>query len=144
MKHLVLLALPLALTGCAMPVETWINPGVEATRAERTLLGCEAEARQEFPVAVQSRVSTTITLGGRFCDGPFCLGAARGVPADTRPTDVNADLRARAVDLCMREAGFTKVSVPQCPTGITPLELERHPSTTAGICLADGAFALAP
>lgn len=135
--------LPVVLAGCAMPMDAWINPGVEATRAERTLLMCEAEARQEFPVAMHTEWTSAITIGGRICDDPFCFGAARGLPT-ARQRDVNADLRARAVDLCMKEAGYTKVRVPQCPAGITPLELARHPASTAGICLTDGAFALSP
>ena len=138
-----LLAVPIVLAGCAMPIEAWINPGVEATRAERTLLNCEAEARQDFPVAMQTDLNSTITIGGRFCDDPFCFGAARGLPT-ARQRDVNADLRTRSVDLCMKEAGYTKVRVPPCPANITPLELARHPSSTNGICLTDGAFALAP
>jgi len=138
-----LLAVPIVLAGCAMPIEAWINPGVEATRAERTLLNCEAEARQDFPVAMQTDWNSTITIGGRFCDDPFCFGAARGLPT-ARQRDVNADLRTRSVDLCMKEAGYTKVRVPPCPANITPLELARHPSSTNGICLTDGAFALAP
>ena len=138
-----LLAVPIVLAGCAMPIEAWINPGVEATRAERTLLNCEAEARQDFPVAMQTDWNSTITIGGRFCDDPFCFGAARVLPT-ARQRDVNADLRTRSVDLCMKEAGYTKVRVPPCPANITPLELARHPSSTNGICLTDGAFALAP
>ena len=138
-----LLAVPIVLAGCAMPIEAWINPGVEATRAERTLLNCEAEARQDFPVAMQTDWNSTITIGGRFCDDRFCFGAARGLPT-ARQRDVNADLRTRSVDLCMKEAGYTKVLVPPCPANITPLELARHPSSTNGICLTDGAFALAP
>ena len=138
-----LLAVPIVLAGCAMPIEAWINPGVEATRAERTLLNCEAEARQDFPVAMQTDLNSTITIGVRFCDDPFCFCAARGLPT-ARQRDVNADLRTRSVDLCMKEAGYTKVRVPPCPANITPLELARHPSSTNGICLTDGAFALAP
>ena len=138
-----LLAVPIVLAGCAMPIEAWINHGVEATRAERTLLNCEAEARQDFPVAMQTDWNSTITIGGRFCDYPFCFCAARVLPT-ARQRDVNADLRTRSVDLCMKEAGYTKVRVPPCPANITPLELALHPSSTNGICLTDGAFALAP
>lgn len=139
----ILLFVPIILGGCAMPMEAWIKPGVEATRAERTLLTCEAEARQDFPVAVQTEWNGSVTIGGRFCDDPFCFGAARGLPK-ARQRDVNADLRARSVNLCMKEAGYTKVRVEQCPADITPLQLSRHPGSTNGICLVDGAFALAP
>jgi hypothetical protein len=135
--------IPLVLTGCTGPMDAWINPGVDATRAERTLLMCEAEARQDFPVAMQTEWNSAITIGGRFCNDPFCFGAARGLPT-ARQQDVNADLRKRAVDLCMKDAGYTKVQVPQCPADITPLELSQHPSSTKGICLVDGAFALKP
>ena len=138
-----LLIVPIVLAGCAVPMEAWINPGVEATRAERTLLTCEAEARRDFPVATQTEWNSSITIGGRFCDDPFCFGASRGLPT-ARQRDVNADLRARSVDLCMKEAGYSKVRVPQCPADITPLQLSRHPGSTNGICLVDGAFALSP
>lgn len=139
----ILFIVPIVLAGCAMPMEAWINPGVEATRAERTLLTCEADARQDFPVAMQTEWNSSITIGGRFCDDPFCFGAARGLPTASQ-RDVNTDLRARSVDLCMKEAGYTKVRVPQCPADITPLQLSRHPGSTNGICLVDGAFALSP
>jgi hypothetical protein len=139
MKHLILV-LPLVLAGCATQSTTWLKPGTEVTRAERTFLSCEAKARADFPVANRPVVTSSISVGGRFCDGPFCFGLARGVPNQST-ADPNRDLRNRSVALCMQDAGFTQVTVPVCRPGQDLQAITVQPATPTGLCVSGGQIA---
>ncbi|SDN32817.1 hypothetical protein SAMN05216196_101160 [Lutimaribacter pacificus] len=114
--------LPLAtaalLSACA-PLNIWYKPGVPVATAEDRLLSCRVDAAQSVPVNRQVRRTPSSLVPRRFCDkNGNCTVFYERIGGEVVVFDANERLRRQVVDRCMRNEGYTPVSLPNCPEGI--------------------------
>ncbi|MGB8815571.1 MAG: hypothetical protein WCC57_20530, partial [Paracoccaceae bacterium] len=84
------------LTGC-VPSEFFVKSGVTFDRYERDSVGCATQASQAVPTNTQ--------VGWAPYVGLYSV-------------DANAGLRGKNLEICMRDRGYQKVSIPYC-TGVS-------------------------
>ncbi|MEM8824053.1 MAG: hypothetical protein AAGF30_10625 [Pseudomonadota bacterium] len=130
----------LALAGCAVPTaeEIWIRPGLSAFEADRTVAACAGNARVQFP---ERRALETVRSAG-IGIGVGNRGVRGGVGGGITVFEVDRNEARRDASFyaCMRQAGFTLVTLPGCGSGpATPLESQ--PFDVRGLCVANGRLA---
>ena len=138
-----LLPLALALASCTPAATVWLHPNASLDRAHVLETRCEAMATEAYPVrTVQTAPAVAVRLGGRFCDGPVCLGAGVPLYGSAARHDANAAARSGYFEGCMAQAGFTNARVPQCTAGqgIAPIPAPRTEAAAGGTCLRNGRF----
>ena len=108
------------LAACG-PMTIYHRPGVPVSRMQSDSTKCEVRALKDAPVANQIRQYPPIYHpGGQVCDGAGNCRVWPGYWTDGGfyTVDVNRDLRARVMDLCMAERGYRPVSLPTCPASV--------------------------
>ncbi|MEL6449734.1 MAG: hypothetical protein AAFQ19_00625 [Pseudomonadota bacterium] len=119
MRALLILALPVALSGC-VPVSTYYAEGVSFAQLERDNTRCDVNALRDAPVANQTRQGPPRYVPRRTCDAYGNCRDEGGfyVPGEIYSVDVNASLRARVKAQCMADRGYRPVDLPACPAGV--------------------------
>lgn len=110
----------MVLTGCA-PLTIYHREGVSVTRMNSDLLSCELSALADAPVANQIRRTPPRYIPARricHADGSCYSKGGYFIPGEVFTVDVNQDLRNRAEQQCMANAGYTPATLPNCPGGI--------------------------
>ena len=92
MKRLALVALSVSLSGCVAN-DIYVKQGVTMDRYERDGVGCATEATQAVPTNTQ--------VGWAPYVGIYSA-------------DTNLPLREKNMEICMRDRGYQKVSLPYC------------------------------
>ncbi|MFC6687319.1 hypothetical protein [Jhaorihella thermophila] len=121
----------LALAGCT-DVTFYHKPGVAVGRAQTDTTDCEVEALQKAPVANQIRQEPPIYYPGRtVCDPSGNCWTTPGywVEGGIYTVDVNRELRARVMDMCMAGKGYAPVTLPRCSPNVAA-SVPKRPTTT--------------
>ncbi len=121
----------LALAGCT-DVTFYHKAGVAVSRAQTDTTDCEVEALQKAPVANQVRQEPPIFHPGRtVCDASGNCWSTPGywVEGGIYTVDVNRDLRARVMDMCMARKGYAPVTLPRCSATVKA-SVPKRPTTT--------------
>ena len=108
----------LMLAACA-PLDIWYKPGVPVAKAEDRLLTCRADAAQKIPVNTRTRRTPVSIVPRRICDkNGNCSVFYDQIGGDLIVYDANEGLRRDVVAQCMRNSGYSPVSIPPCPPEI--------------------------
>lgn len=108
-----------ALAACT-PLSIYYRPGVDVARMQSDTTRCEVASLRDAPVANQIRQRPPIFIPGRnVCNGGKCYYApGYWVDGGFYTVDLNRDLRARVMDLCMAEKRYQPISFPNCSPAI--------------------------
>ncbi|MBK0327063.1 hypothetical protein I5535_07130 [Rhodobacteraceae bacterium F11138] len=100
------------LVGACGPLSIYYRPGVEVSRLESDTTRCQVIALRDAPVANQIRQSPPMYMPYYGYGGGYWAGG--GIYS----VDVNAELRARVLNMCMAEKGYQPVNVPRCSDAV--------------------------
>ena len=119
MKPILPLSLLLVAGACA-PLATYYKPGVEVARLETDTTNCQVTAAQEVPPNNQIRSTPTAFYPGvAYCGAAGCMyGDPFWSDSYIYTVDVNAPLRQKVIQQCMREKGYSPVRIPRCPVEV--------------------------
>jgi hypothetical protein len=108
----------LLLAACG-PLGLYHKAGVPVAAMNSTLTDCEVEALAKVPVDRRIERDPIRIVPRRVCDSAGnCTVVHDRVGGEVRTWDANANLRARVLNQCMTNKGFTYVNLPACPQGI--------------------------
>ena len=137
----------LVLSACG-PLGLYHKAGVPVAAMNNTLTDCEVEALAKVPVDQRIERDPIRIVPRRICDSAGnCTVVYDRVGGEVRTYDANAGLRARVMNQCMANKGFTYVNLPACsqgvkraaPAGATTV-LPRLAPNSCAIRNADGTF----
>ena len=122
MRHILGIIAPLVLLTACTPVTTFYKPGASLSLLAKDQTRCDVAALDKVPTAL-SKVQDPPTFipSERVCDadGNCRVFPPEIIPGRIRTVDLNAELRGRVSNQCMESKGYTNVSLPLCPTGVT-------------------------
>lgn len=140
----------LLLSGCQTePTRTITKPGATYAQTQAALDACKIASFREIPQSMAAETS-----GGFYNPGTVQCSSVGGfttcnrigavnIPASTSTYDVNAGLRDRYIDQCLRAKGFEVLDLPTCSSAEQTKKAKamkdagRRPSCAAGPMLAD-------
>ena len=113
-------ALTAILVAACAPMNIWYKPGATIAAAEDRLLSCRVEAAKDVPVSTQVRRTPVSIVPRRICDssGKNCRVFYERIGGEVIVYDANDSLRDQVVARCMRQDGYTPVSLPVCSDGV--------------------------
>lgn len=135
------------MVGCG-PLGIYHKAGVPVAAMTNTLTDCEVEALGKVPVDRRIERDPVRIVPRRICDSAGnCTVVYDRVGGEVRTYDANAGLRARVLNQCMSNKGFTYVNLPACsqgvknaaPAGATTV-LPRLAANSCAIKNGDGTF----
>ena len=121
LKFAVFVAASLSLTGC-LEQDFYVRQGVTFDRYQRDTIGCATSATQSVPTNTQLSWAPYV--------GVYSV-------------DTNVSLRTANLDICLRDKGYQKVTIPYCAdaslTSATaaakgPRDMNRKMAITASSC----------
>lgn len=142
MKHFFASIMAMLLFSACTPLGLYYKEGVTVQSAKDTETACKVTAARDVPVRSVTRV-----VPGRFiperriCDanGHCDIRGGFHLPPEFITEDANESLRKDAVDLCMRQKGYSFVRLPACEQNIArstaPGVTTRLPKLTAEACV---------
>jgi hypothetical protein len=129
------------LAGCATGMSTYYAPGVSVSRMQTDTTRCEVQALKDAPVANQIRQNPPIFFpGSQYCNAAGCYyRPGYWVDGGIYTVDVNRNLRARVLDLCMAQKGYAPVSLPRCSGAVAAAapraQTQTLPALTEASCV---------
>ncbi len=120
MRVFLTLGVVAVLAGC-LPLSIYHREGVSVAKMQSDKTTCEVAALRDVPEARQWRRGPSQYIPGpRICDaaGNCRYGPGYYVPGALYTVDANAGLRARVMDQCMAQKGYTEVSLPPCSAAV--------------------------
>lgn len=128
------LTLPLVLvtlTACDTGLSTYYRSGVSVSRMQTETTRCEVAALKDAPVANQIRQRAPIYFpGSQYCGANGCYyRPGYWVDGGIYTVDVNSNLRARVLDMCMAQKGYQPVSLPACSAAVAKAAPPRATTT---------------
>lgn len=118
----VLALLVVAACTSSQPIKYLYKPGISGAGKQMALDQCRISSFKEIPQTVVSE-----TRGGYYNPGNLQCSSIGGItncyrvgavniPPTTETYDVNAELRGRYIDQCLRGKGFSVTPLMQCKT----------------------------
>ncbi|TMV13642.1 hypothetical protein FGK64_13005 [Arenibacterium halophilum] len=132
MKPWFVIAALAAFPASCGPYQTYYKQGVEVSRLNRDQTQCEVNALRDAPVATQIRQNPPVFVPPRQgCDSNGTCYTRPGYWASggVYTVDVNEQLRARVLDMCMVNRGYQPVSIPRCSGGVAAAAPDRKMTT---------------
>ncbi len=142
MRRFILTLGAVSLIAACTPLGLYYKQGATVQSAADTETRCKVSALSEVPV----RNVTQIIPGRHLPPRRVCNSAGvchtkpgRFIPPEFITRDANEALRAKAVDLCMRQKGYEYIRLPACEPAVAkatpPAQTTRLPRLAASSCV---------
>lgn len=131
------IVLILFLTAACGPVATFYREGAPVARLNSDQTACEVAALKDAPVANEIRQSPPIFYPPRqVCNSSGACYTRPGywVDGPIYTVDVNKPLRARVLNNCMAQKGYSLISLPRCTQSTSGVAPSRLPPLTPNTC----------